>query len=53
MNKGDFDGHIVLTDMCAPKPIPSKCQRMWITDEQGKASQYFDTNEVVVAVKGA
>lgn len=53
VNNGDFDGHIVLTDMCAPKPIPSKCQRMWITDERGKASQYFDTNEVVVAVKGA
>jgi len=53
VNDRDFDGHIVLTDMMAPKPIPSKCQRMWITDEQGKASQYFQTNEVVVAVKGA
>ena len=51
VNERDFDGHIVLTDMYAPKPIPSKCQRMWITDENGKANPYFDTNEVVVAVK--
>ena len=52
VNSNDFDGHIVLTDMCAPKPIPSKCQRMWITDEIGKAQQYFDTNEIVLAIKG-
>ena len=52
VNKGDFDGHIVLTDMMAPKPIPSKCQRMWITDEHGKAHPYFETNEIVLAVKG-
>ena len=51
VNKGDFDGHIVLTDMYAPKPIPSKCQRMWITDENGKAHSYFDTKEIVVAIK--
>ncbi len=51
VNERSFDGHIVLTDMYAPKPIPSKCQRMWITDESGKAHSYFDTNEVVVAIK--
>ena len=51
VNDHDFDGHIVLTDMMAPKPVPSKCQRMWITDEHGKNSAYFDTNEVVVAIK--
>jgi len=51
VNKGDFDGHILLTDMMAPKPIPSKCQRMWITDEQGKAGCYFDTSEIIVAIK--
>jgi len=51
VNERDFDGHIILTDMYAPKPIPSKCQRMWITDENGKANPYFDTKEVVVAVK--
>ena len=53
VNDREFDGHIILTDMCAPKPIPSKCQRMWITDESGKAQQYFDTNEIVLAIKDA
>ena len=51
VNKHKFDGHIVLTDMCAPKPVPSKCQRMWITDESGKSNQYFDTNEIVLAIQ--
>lgn len=51
VNERDFDGHIVLTDMYAPKPIPSKCQRMWITDENGKSHSYFDTKEIVVAIK--
>jgi len=51
VNERDFDGHIVLTDMYAPKPVPSKCQRMWITDENGKAHSYFDTKEIVVAIK--
>ena len=52
VNKGKFDGHIILTDMMAPKPIASKCQRMWITDDHGKAGSYFDTNEIVLAIKG-
>ena len=51
VNERDFDGHIVLTDMYAPKPVPSKCQRMWITDESGKSHSYFDTKEIVVAIK--
>ena len=50
VNKHKFDGHIVLTDMCAPKPVPSKCQRMWMTDQQGKDSQYFTTNERVIVI---
>jgi hypothetical protein len=45
-----FDGHIVLTDMCAPKPIASTCPRMWITDKLNAKSPYFKTNEIVVAV---
>ena len=53
VNKHKFDGHIVLTDMYAPKPVPSKCQRMWITDEHGKANSYFDTNEIILAIKGS
>ena len=51
VNGRNFDGHIVLTDMCAPKPIPSKCQRMWMTDQQGKDSQYFTTNERVIVIE--
>ena len=50
VNKHNFDGHIVLTDMCAPKPVPSRCQRMWMTDQQGKDSQYFTTNERVIVI---
>ena len=51
VNQHNFDGHIILTDMCAPKPIPSKCQRMWMTDQQGKDSQYFTTNERVIVIE--
>jgi len=51
VNERDFDGHIILTDMCAPKPIPSKCQRMWMTDTDGKNSQYFTTNERVIVIE--
>ena len=47
---GKFDGHIVLTDMCAPKPIASKCQRMWMTTSEYARSPYFSTSEIVVAI---
>ena len=50
VNQGKFDGHIVLTDMCAPKPIASKCQRMWMTTSYYARNPYFSTNEVVVAI---
>ena len=50
VNSKGFDGHIVLTDMCAPKPKPSKCQRMWMTTKQYADRNYFSTNERVVAV---
>ena len=48
--EGDWDGHIILTDMCAPKPIPSRPSRMWMTDKANAANPYFKTNEIVVAV---
>jgi predicted metal-dependent peptidase len=51
VNEKSFDGHIILTDMCAPKPIPSKCQRMWMTDEDNARNPYFKTNERVIAVE--
>jgi len=51
VNKGSFDGHIVLTDMCAPKPVSSKCQRMWMTDNENARNPYFTTNERVIAIE--
>ena len=50
VNERAFDGHIVLTDMCAPKPVSSRCQRMWMTTEQYANSRYFETRERVVVV---
>ena len=50
VNKGNFDGHIVLTDMEAPKPKASKCQRMWMTTESCARRPYFQTNERVIAI---
>ena len=48
--RGDFDGHILLTDLCAPKPKPSKVQRMWMTTESCAANSYFTTSERIVIV---
>lgn len=49
-NHGGFDGHIILTDMCAPKPKPSKCQRMWMTTPEYAARPYFKPKERMVVV---
>jgi len=45
VNERGFDGHIILTDMEAPKPRPSKCQRMWATTPEYAERPYFTTNE--------
>ena len=50
VNGQNFDGHIILTDMEAPKPVRSLCQRMWMTNENGKANPYFNTQERVIAI---
>lgn len=50
VNKGTFDGHIILTDLCAPKPKASKCQRMWMTTKYYAEHPYFKTNERVIAI---
>ena len=50
VNTRPFDGHIVLTDMEAPKPKASKCQRMWMTDKYHAERPYFKTNERVIAI---
>jgi len=50
VNKHNFDGHIILTDLMAPKPKPSKCQRMWMTTKNHAARPYFSTNERIIAI---
>jgi len=50
VNEREFDGHIILTDMYAPKPVPSRCQRMWMTDSHHARNPYFTTNEKVISV---
>ena len=47
----EIDGLIVLTDMQAPAPVPCRVRRLWLTDEAGKESQYFKTNELVIPIK--
>ena len=49
-NRGDFDGHIVLTDMEAPKPVSSKCQRIWFTSDYHAKNPYFQTTEKVIGI---
>lgn len=49
--RGDFDGHIILTDMEAPKPKPSKCQRMWATTPEYAENPYFSTNERMLVME--
>ena len=53
VNRGKFDGHIVLTDMCAPKPKSSRCQRMWMTTEYWAKHPYFSTSERIIAINEA
>ena len=48
---GKWDGLVILTDMCAPKPGPCKAQRMWMTDEENAKNPYFKTNERVISIE--
>ena len=49
INAHNFDGCIFLTDMEAPKPITSKCQRMWMTNSRGVKNS-FETSERIIEV---
>jgi predicted metal-dependent peptidase len=51
VNEHNFELHVVLTDMCAPKPIASKCPRLWMTPKECASNPYFVTNERVVTVE--
>jgi predicted metal-dependent peptidase len=48
-NRGKYDGYIILTDMQAPKPGPSRVKRAWIIVPGEKIN--FDTNEMVVTMR--
>jgi len=50
VNAHKFDGHIILTDLMAPKPKASKCQRMWMTTKYYAERPYFKTNERIIAI---
>ena len=50
VNKRNFDGHIVLTDLYAPKPKASRCRRMWMASKYNVQHAYFKTNERVIAI---
>jgi len=49
-NERKFDGLIILTDLEAPKPIPSRCERLWFTTPECKERAYFTTNERIIAI---
>ena len=51
VNKRSFDGHIIVTDMFAPKPKRSNCQRMWITDVCGSSYKEAAGSETVLVLK--
>ena len=51
VNGEGFDGHIILTDMQAEKPINSTCQRMWMTTRDCMNNMYFKTHERVIPVE--
>ncbi|MEK9769768.1 MAG: VWA-like domain-containing protein [Betaproteobacteria bacterium] len=50
VNKGNFDGHIVLTDLQAPKPKSSRCRRMWMASKNNVDHMPFKTQERVIAI---
>jgi len=51
VNNRDFDAHLILTDMMAPKPKPSKVQRAWVTIPEYAENPYFHTNERIIVVE--
>lgn len=50
VNEQNFDGMIVLTDLCAPKPKNCKVQRMWLTVSSCAANPYFKTEERIIII---
>ena len=50
VNKRNFDGHIILTDLYAPKPKASRCRRMWMASKYNVDHAYFKTSERIIAI---
>ena len=40
----EFDAHICMTDMCAPKPKSSRVPRLWVASERNARHPYFQPN---------
>lgn len=51
VNERNFDGHIILTDLEAPLPVRSSCQRMWMTDKNSYNRRSFNTNERIIVIE--
>jgi predicted metal-dependent peptidase len=51
VNEQGFDGHILVTDLQADKPISSNCQRMWMSTKECIASMPFRTHERIIPVE--
>ncbi len=49
----EYDSVIILTDMCAEKPIACKKQRLWMTNKECAARPYFDPrpNEMLIVIE--
>ena len=46
VNQGVYDGHIVMTDLMAPKPKRSNCKRIWVNvDSYYRDKNTFGTND--------
>ena len=51
VNEHNFDGHIILTDLEAPLPVASRCQRMWMTSKECFNRRSFNTNERIIVIE--
>jgi predicted metal-dependent peptidase len=51
VNTRGYDAHLIMTDLCAPKPQASKCQRAWITTPEHAENPYFATRERLIVVE--
>lgn len=50
VNKNDFDGLIIYTDMCAPAPVRCNVRRLWITDRYHAQHPMFTITEKVLVI---